>query len=154
MKKKITILAGMLCVVLLAWIVYAHYPQEIPPKEIPESAPAVNQPEVPKENPNQDKPQPKVSSPQESVEQGTPESPQSLSVEKNTWSESKQTDLAEQSMSIKKEAEKAYQVLPGVTVEHNAVHVELSEDKSRTLEIEKNPQNSNQEMQVLIKKKF
>lgn len=154
MKKKVTISAGIFCLLLLAWLVYGYYRQETLPREIPKSAPQVNQPETSKEKPKQEITSPNTLSPEAKPEQRAAEPPQSLSVEKNNLSESKQADLDEQSMSIRQEADKAYKILPGVTVEHNAVHVEISEDKSRTLEIEKNPANSHNEMQVLIKKKF
>jgi len=55
---------------------------------------------------------------------------------------------------IKREEKKGFQVMPGVNVKSGVVHIQLDEDKGRTIEIEKNPDNSNSDYQVIMKKKF
>lgn len=68
--------------------------------------------------------------------------------------EDNSADLSSHTMSIKREEKKGFQVMPGVNVKSGVVHIQLDEDKDRTIEIEKNPDNSNSDYQVIMKKKF
>lgn len=63
-------------------------------------------------------------------------------------------DLSEHSMSIKREENKGYKIMPGVNVKSGVVHVQLDQNSEKSVEIEKDPDNSNSDYQVLMKKKF
>ncbi|QJW47888.1 hypothetical protein HA075_20355 [bacterium BFN5] len=66
----------------------------------------------------------------------------------------KSNDLSNHTMSIKREEKKGFEIMPGVNVKSGVVHVQLDEKKDRSIEIEKDPDNSSSDYQVLMKKKF
>lgn len=63
--------------------------------------------------------------------------------------ESEPVDLANQSMSIKKDETKSREILPGVTIRGGGVNVNLDKDDSRTLEVRPHSQT-----QLTLKQKF
>jgi len=66
----------------------------------------------------------------------------------------KSNNLSNHTMSIKREEKKGFEIMPGVNVKSGVVHVQLDEKKDRSIEIEKDPDNSNSDYQVMMKKKF
>lgn len=151
-KKKPIIGSILLCIiVLLAWAGYRYFNK--PPVELPNPSPVKIQP-PPAANSPQDTPEAPISQQQTNTEQRsigsqrhTPDKPQMV-FDDNT------ADLSSHTMTIKREEKKGYQVMPGVNVKSGVVHIQLDEDKDRTIEIEKNPDNSNSDYQVIMKKKF
>lgn len=79
---------------------------------------------------------------------------QHISTDKAVTENDKPTDLSDYNISIKKEEKKGYQILPGVTVKSGTAQVQLDQDNSRYIEIERNPPNSNNQYQMMLKKKF
>lgn len=79
---------------------------------------------------------------------------QHISADKTVTGNDKPTDLSDYNISIKREEKKGYQILPGVTVKSGTAQVQLDQDNSRYIEIERNPPNSNNQYQMMLKKKF
>lgn len=158
MKKKTAIVwVGVFAVLLLfGWVVRQYYFQEDPPEKITNETPVPVSPEAPKEiivnAPTPEPPQERDATELNTYER--PSGPQSISMDKKSNSEDSAPELSQHSMSIRREKEKSYELMEGVTVDKNAIHVQLDEDNTRTIEIEKDPPNSNNQFQVLVKKKF
>lgn len=151
-KKKPIIGSILLCIiVLLAWAGYRYFNK--PPVELPNPSPVTIQPPpaaaTTESAPEIPAPPQKATTEQRSIgsQRHTPDKPQ-LVVDDNS------ADLSSHTMTIKREEKKGYQVMPGVNVKSGVVHIQLDEDKDRTIEIEKNPDNSNSDYQVIMKKKF
>lgn len=150
-KKKSLFGSILVCLlILLAWAGYRYVHK--PPAELPNQRPVTIQP-PPAANPIPSIPEAPAPPEQTTVEQRsigsqrhTPDKP--MIVEDNS------ADLSSHTMSIKREEKKGFQVMPGVNVKSGVVHIQLDEDKDRTIEIEKNPDNSNSDYQVIMKKKF
>lgn len=78
----------------------------------------------------------------------------SIAADKGINISDKPADLSEHTMSIKREENKGYEITPGVNVKSGTVHVQLDKEDNRSIELERNPQNSNSDYQVMMKKKF
>ncbi|MPN33268.1 hypothetical protein SDC9_180753 [bioreactor metagenome] len=80
--------------------------------------------------------------------------PQRHSPDKLMIVDDKSNDLSNHTISIKREEKKGFEIMPGVNVKSGVVHVQLDEKNERSIEIEKDPDNSNTDYQVMMKKKF
>lgn len=150
-NKKPIIGSILLCLlVLLAWVGYRYFHK--PPAELPDQIPVTIQ-SLPAANPIQSTLEASAPSQQTTIEQRTIGS-QRHPPDKPMILENNSADLSSHTMSIKREEKKGFQVMPGVNVKSRVVHIQLDEDKDRTIEIEKNPDNSNSDYQVIMKKKF
>lgn len=149
-KKKPISGSILLCiVVLLAWVVYRYVSK--PPAELPALPPVTmplpagasthSTPEVP-------------TPPQTPSAEQQPIGSQRHSSDKQGIADDNSTDLSSHTMSIKREEKKGFQVMPGVNVKRGVVNIQLDEKNDRTIEIEKDPDNSNSDYQLLLKKKF
>ena len=158
MKKKTAIVWIIVFAVLIlfVWAGRQYYFQENPPEKITNETPVPVLPEAPKEiivnAPTPEPPQEKDTTELNTYERHA--DPQSISMDKKSDTENSASELSQHSMSIRREKEKSYELMEGVTVDKNAIHVQLDEDNTRTIEIEKDPPNSNNQFQVLVKKKF
>lgn len=56
--------------------------------------------------------------------------------------------------SLKKKKSSGFQLMPGVTVKDRAIHIKQAENSDQSIDIERNPKNSNNDYQVTWKKKF
>lgn len=158
MKSKTVGLAIVVAILLLVGWLAAHYCYlpAVPPAAPPVSGPA---PELPGPSPDEqygNGPEPPVEKPPARGEVSPGESPDfsPLTVEKRTVTLGPAADLADQSMSIKSRENKGYEVCPGVNVKSGVVHVQLDQDDTKAVEVEKNPANSNNKYQLLLKRKF
>ena len=148
-KKKPIIGSILLCIiVLLAWAGYRYFNK--PAVELPNPSPVTIQPPPAatiESAPEVPAPPQKTTTEQRSIgsQRHAPDKPQVVD---------NSADLSSHTMTIKREEKKGYQVMPGVNVKSGVVHIQLDEDKDRTIEIEKNPDNSNSDYQVIMKKKF
>ncbi|SHI84746.1 hypothetical protein [Propionispora hippei] len=92
---------------------------------------------------------------------------QQLGATKTLTPAGKQENLSEQTYHLQKEEKKgvqilpgiqvkdgAVQILPGVQVKSGAVQIEMDKDKDKQLEIERHPDNSNSDYQIMLKQKF
>lgn len=156
MKHKPVVLAIIVSMLLLfGWAVKHYYVQEVPPTEAPNSEPALILPDSPKETTNSEQvPAPSEPSAKKNIVDERPSGSQSISVDKTAITDDKSADLSEQTISIKREDDKGYEVMPGVNIKDKAIHVQLDDENTRSIQIEKNPPNSNNQYQVLVKKKF
>ncbi|XER14964.1 hypothetical protein SATMO3_52470 [Sporomusa aerivorans] len=57
-------------------------------------------------------------------------------------------------MSLKREENKGYEVMPGVTVKKGAVTISLDQEEKKSIQLEKSPANSNSQYQMMLKNKF
>jgi hypothetical protein len=149
--KKISIVGSiLLCiVVLLTWVGYRYVNK--PPVELPAQTPVTMPlpagvsthitPEVP-------------APPQTPSAEQQPIGSQRHSSDKQGIADDNSVDLSSHTMSIKREEKKGFQVMPGVNVKRGVVNIQLDEKSDRTIEIEKDPDNSNSDYQLLLKKKF
>lgn len=157
MKKKAVVWVVVFVVLILfGWVVRQYYLPENPSEKVTNETPAPVLPDTLKETiPNVQTPeQPKE---KDTAERNTYEKPsgsQSISIDKKADVEDSAPDLSQHSMSVQREKEKNFELMEGVTVGKNAIHVQLDEDNTRTIEIEKDPPNSSNQFQVLVKKKF
>lgn len=150
-KKKPIIGTVILClIVLLAWVGNRYFDK--PPAELPNQSPLTVQP-PPANASTQNKPEVAVPPQNPSIDQRSIGS-QRHSPDKQIIAGDKSNDLSNHTMSIKREEKKGFEVMPGVNVKSGVVHVQLDEKNDRSIEIEKDPDNSNTDYQVMMKKKF
>lgn len=150
-KKKPIIGTVILClIVLLAWAGNRYVNK--PPAEVPNQSPVTVQPppanHSPPTNPEVAVPPQKPGVEQQSIgsQRHSPNKP--IIVDNHSG------DLSEHTMSIKREEKKGFQLMPGVNVKSGVVNVQLDESNDRSIEIEKDPDHSTSEYQVIMKKKF
>lgn len=156
MKNKPIILVIILCILLLlGWAVKHYFFSEVPPAETsnPESITVIPSPADTVPNSMQEL-KPAVHPSKQQVSGDRSIDPQRISADKLVNVEEKPADLSEQTMSIKKEETKGYEIMSGVNVKRGVVHVQLDQENNRSIEIERNPANSNNEYQLMLKKKF
>ncbi|BBB92108.1 MAG TPA: hypothetical protein PKA28_05455 [Methylomusa anaerophila] len=162
MKKTSVILlviSGL--VVLTGWAITQYYFQSsaaIGPEPVPViiSSPPANKaanslPE-PKDSLSESKEAEPASGTQVSKETSTPS--QHVAVDKVFTMDAEPPNLADYNYSIKKDEKKGVEIIPGVTVGNKAVEVKLDKASDRSLEIERNPSNSNNQYQVMWKSKY
>lgn len=150
-QKKPIIGSILLCIiVLLTWAGYRYFNK--PPAELPNPSPVTIQPPpaaaAAESAPEAPAPSEKTAAGQRSIgsQRHTPDKPM--------LKDGNGADLSSHTMSIKREEKKGLQVMPGVNVKSGVVHIQVDEEKDRMIEIEKNPDNSNSDYQVIMKKKF
>ena len=150
-KKKPIIGTVILClIVLLTWASNRHFDK--PSTELPSQSPVTIQP-PPANASTQVNPEVTVPPPKPNFEHQAI-SPQRHSPDKQITVDDKSNDLSNHTMSIKREEKKGFEIMPGVNVKSGVVHVQLDEKNDRSIEIEKDPDNSNSDYQVMMKKKF
>jgi len=88
--------------------------------------------------------------PQEQADQES----QRLATETNGRNGAKPVNLSDYNVSIKSETNKGFEILPGVNVKNKMIQVQLDPDNTRSVEIQRNPPNSNNQYQMMLKKKF
>lgn len=141
----------ILClIVLLGWAGTRYLNK--PSAELPNQSPLMVQP-PPASDSIQVKPEVTVPPPKPNFEQQSIGS-QRHSPDKQITVDDKSNDLSNHTMSIKREEKKGFEIMPGVNVKSGVVHVQLDEKNDRSIEIEKDPDNSNSDYQVMMKKKF
>jgi hypothetical protein len=150
-KTKPVIGTLVLClIVLLAWAGNRYWNK--PPAELPNQSPFTVQPPPANAVP-QNKPEAAVPPQRPTIEQQSIGS-QRHSPDKPMIVDNHTGDLSSHTMSIKREEKKGFQVMPGVNVKSGVVNVQLDENNDRTIEIEKDPDNSTSDYQIMMKKKF
>lgn len=156
MKKKRIVAVVIIGILLsVSWAVKHYLFTEVPPVQSSESEAVIVPPPPAKEvPPNVKDPAPAVPPSQKPVSGGRSSGEQHLSPDKAVSTDDTPVDLSEHNMSIKKEEKKGYEVMPGVNVKSGVVHVQLDQENNKSIEIERNPANSNNDYQVLLKKKF
>lgn len=158
MKNKRIIVAAIICILLsIGWAVKHYVFPSVPSAQPPLAEPITILPPPVKEEPKkEDAPSPAAaSSPSKKrVTESRPVGEQHISLDKLVTTDDAPVDLSEHNMSIKKEENKGYQISPNVNVKSGVVHVQLDQENSRSIEIERNPANSNSDYQVMVRKKF
>lgn len=154
MKKKPVIFVAILAVLfLLGWAIN-HYCFPKAPPELPLQDPVTITPSPAETTPNKQQEQRPAAVPSKPTVNKPSTGSLRLAPTKKINSDESEPDLSEHTMSIKREEKKGYQIMPGVNVKSGVVHVQLDQNSEKSVEIEKNPDNSNSDYQVLMKKKF
>lgn len=151
---RLAIILGIL--LLIGWLVAHYYFPAVPPAEPPGPGPVINLPASSSDEQFGNGPEPPAeeSPARAEVSAGEPSDIPPLAVDKKPVITGPAADLADQSIDIKNNENKGYEICPGVNVKSGVVHVRLDQDDNRSVEIEKNPANSNNQYQLLLKKKF
>jgi len=151
LKKKPIIGSILLClIVLLAWAGYLYFNK--PPAELPNQSPVTVQPPPASDSTQSTLEVP--TPPQKTTTELRPIDSQRHIPDKPRIVEDNSADLSSYTISVKREENKGFQVMPGVNVKSGVVHIQLDEEKDRTIEIEKDRDNPNSDYQVIMKKKF
>lgn len=63
-------------------------------------------------------------------------------------------NLSDYDLSIKKKEKQGLEILPGVNVKNKTVHIQLDDSNDKYIEIERGSSNSNNQYQMMLKRKF
>ncbi|HWR44974.1 hypothetical protein [Sporomusa sp.] len=155
MKQKVIIFVIILSILLaLGWAVNYYHFRATPPVESTTPEPVTILPPPANETPSVQEGKPATPDSKSRVSEEGAIGSQHMPPGKKVTTDDKPVNLADHTVSIKREEKKGIEIMPGVQVKSGVVHVELDEDKDRWIEIERNPSNSNSEYQMLLKRKF
>lgn len=126
-------------------------PNSVPPEEVT-PVPAVSAPET---STPKTMPETKLVEPHKKpTEAPAKREVETIAAEKPKNTNTDSVNLEEYEYSIKKPENRGVKLAPGVTVKSGTVHITQDEHSDKSVEIERNPQNSNNDYQVMWKKKF
>jgi hypothetical protein len=141
---------------LLGWAVKHYYFSAAP---TPTAEPARARPEealVPPVNKEQghSNPEPVVSDTSLPKPKAETMESQHIPVKKFDITDNNPPNLSNHTYTIQKEEKKSFELMPGVNVRKGVVHVEIDEENKKWIEIKRNPSDSNNDYQIMLKKKF
>ncbi|HWR07857.1 hypothetical protein [Sporomusa sp.] len=79
---------------------------------------------------------------------------QHIPVKKFDITDNNPPNLSNHTYTIQKEEKKSFELMPGVNLRKGVVHVEIDEENKKWIEIKRNPSDSNNDYQIMLKKKF
>lgn len=166
--KKLLALAAALLLIWLGWLL-SHFDRPTPPATdnqttgIQEAANQNTTPSAPAGQTTAESSVETVPASGKGISLGS----QQLGAARTLTPASQRENLSEQTYHLQKEEKKgvqilpgiqvkdgAVQILPGVQVKSGAVQIEMDKDKDKRLEIERHPDNSNSDYQIMLKQKF
>lgn len=153
MSKPIVLAIALGILLLFGWAIKHFYFSEAPSTESLTTEPVIVTPPSPAINDIKSEQKLKPAEPS-SKEDGGELGSQRIVVDKAVRADDKPADLPDHTMSIKRVEKKGVEIMPGVNVKSGVVHIQLDQDNSRSIEVERNPSNSNSEYQLILKKKF
>ncbi len=154
MSKAVVWVIALCIMLLLGWAIKSYYYSEVPPQEFPGTKPVIVLPAPANNLNNIQEPKPAAPSSKGEVFEGESLGSQRISTNKPVITNDKPSNLSEHTMTIKREKKPGYEIMPGVNVKRGGVNIKLDQENTRSVEIERSPNNSNSQYQLLLKQKF
>ncbi|MCE5287189.1 MAG: PT domain-containing protein [Pelosinus sp.] len=150
----------VLLLIVAAGLAYWHNSagnSELEPASMPSGGITVQPDAQPMAQPKNEAASSPVSSPQKAA-QAQQESKDIASMvvdkEKAALDDKTENNYDEYQYSQKKDENPGFQLRPGVTVKSGRIHIKQDDSDDKSIEIERNPKDSNNDYQVTWKKKF
>jgi len=152
-NKTIIVTVISATVLIFAWFIQYYNLSLLPISQTTSPQPASVSPPL-SDTPIERIAEPKAAVPPESVQPQGEKVTEPLSADKAVRIEKQSPNLTEFNYSSPRKKIKTIEITPGVTVKDKVVHFELEQGGDKTLELERNPANSDNDYQLMWKNKF